>query len=144
MGDLLMPPWVKWVAMLGLMVASGLVVGIKVHSHDMDAMNTYKLQVSMAAQATQLKSRQTEQAQATITQQKDTQYAQDIASLRAYYTSRMQHANGSSNLPKVPNAPTSIDAIPADSLPFAEQCGETTQQLIDLQQWVKDEASAAQ
>lgn len=68
-------------------------------------------------------------------------YEQRMAALRAYYLGRMRASSG--EVSGVPTPPGSIDEIPADSLPLAEQCAETTQQLVTLQEWLKRVKQAA-
>lgn len=74
--------------------------------------------------------------------EKEDGYKTDLDKLRAFYTKRMRStagtpsANpGSGQVPGVPPAPRSIDEVPANCLSLAEQAGETTLMLIELQDW---------
>ena len=81
----------------------------------------------------------------TISMQKDADYAKNLDRLRAdYQRMRQQYAKraGSSGVPAIPEAPRSVDAIPADALPLAAECAETTLTLESLQSWVKEQEQA--
>ena len=62
-------------------------------------------------------------------------YETKLANIRIKYK-RLRDNATYITVPSVPNAPEYIDEIPADALPLAGQCAETTQQLKSLQEWV--------
>lgn len=77
-----------------------------------------------------------------ITEDMSNEYAKNLDRLRSdYQRLRQQYANGSGSgrVPAVPEATRSIDAIPADALPLAAECAETTLMLESLQGWVKEQ-----
>lgn len=76
-----------------------------------------------------------------ITKATEAKHENDLANLRKYYAERMRTSNGSCAMPGISKPPVSIDAVPSDALPIAEQCAETTLQLVNLQRWVKDTES---
>ncbi len=74
---------------------------------------------------------------------KDAEYAKNLDRLRAdYQRLRKQYASGSGGgaMPTLPEAPRNVDEVPADALPLAEQCAETTLMLEGLQEWVAEQA----
>lgn len=80
-----------------------------------------------------------------ITEDMSHEYAKNLDRLRAdYQRLRKQYADsaGSGAMPAVPEAARSVDAIPADALPLAAECAETTLMLESLQGWVKEQEQA--
>ena len=80
-----------------------------------------------------------------ITEDMNHEYAKNLDRLRAdYQRLRKQYASsaGGGAMPAIPEAPGSIDEIPSDALPLAEQCAETTLMLESLQGWVTEQAEA--
>lgn len=59
----------------------------------------------------------------------------NLVALRADYERRLRHARAG-QMPGLSQPPARIDAIPADALPLAGQCAETTLQLVQLQGWI--------
>ena len=82
----------------------------------------------------------------TISMQKDADYAKNLDRLRAdYQRLRQQYASqraAGGGVSALPEAPRSVDAIPADALPLAAECAETTLTLESLQSWVKEQEQA--
>lgn len=72
---------------------------------------------------------------------KDAEYAKSLDRLRAdYQRMRKQYTrSGGGAVSAVPVAATRVDEIPADALPLAEQCAETTLMLESLQGWVAEQ-----
>jgi len=67
-------------------------------------------------------------------------YQHDIAVIRAYFAKRVQHNPSSGSVPSLPVAPAGTnEGSPYTAL--IEQCVETTDQLVQLQNWVKSEES---
>lgn len=82
--------------------------------------------------------------QAEITRKSDESHSQAIDTLRKYYDSllRQRSTKERRSMSSIPSAPQSIDAIPTDALPLANQCAETTQQLEDLQRWIRSQSQS--
>lgn len=77
-----------------------------------------------------------------ITEDMSHEYAKNLDRLRAdYQRLRKQYAAsaGSGAMPAVPETARSVDAIPADALPLAAECAETTLMFETLQGWVKEQ-----
>lgn len=75
-----------------------------------------------------------------VTEEMSHEYAKNLDRLRAdYQRLRKQYASGAGGgaVSAVPEAARSVDAIPADALPLAAECAETTLMLESLQGWVK-------
>jgi hypothetical protein len=88
-----------------------------------------------------------EKAKATVAEQKRItervadDYETRLAALRADYERlhRLARARpAGSGVPALPDAAARADAIPADALPLAAQCAETTLTLVSLQEWLKE------
>ncbi len=74
-----------------------------------------------------------------VTEDMNHEYAKNLDRLRAdYQRLRKQYASGAGGgaVPAIPEAPRSVDEIPTDCLPLAEQAAETTLMLESLQGWV--------
>ena len=82
-----------------------------------------------------------------ITEDMSHEYAKNLDRLRAdYQRLRKQYAAsaGGSGVRAVSESPGSIDAIPADCLPLAEQAAETTLMLESLQAWALSNSTSNQ
>ena len=75
--------------------------------------------------------------QKKVTNDVSTDYEKRLNYLRDTYARLRDQRSGGGSMPPIPNAPRSVDEIPANGLPLAAQCAETTQQLVSLQEWVK-------
>lgn len=77
-----------------------------------------------------------------ITEDMSHEYAKNLDRLRAdYQRLRKQYASGAGGgaVPAIPEAPRSVDEVPADALPLAAECAETTLMLESLQGWVGEQ-----
>ncbi len=111
---------------------------------DQSAMDQYRAQVSLAQAQFEKKYIELKDKQLQITQNSEKKHEANISSVRSYYSKLLQQRSTSSGgeVPSIPSSPGSIDEIPTDALPLAGQCAETTQQLIDLQDWVSNQEEA--
>lgn len=108
-------------------------------------LNLFTDQVRELGKAQERKTAELIATAKTISMQKDADYAKSLDSLRAdYQRLRQQYAkrSGSGSVPAVPETARSVDAIPADALPLAAECAETTLTLESLQSWVKEQEQA--
>ena len=82
-------------------------------------------------------------SQKEVTRKADEQHGKDIATLRAIY-SRLREQSGSGTLPTVPKAPADAYGATAYYVSVAPElagrCAETTQQVINLQDWIKSQS----
>lgn len=96
--------------------------------------DAYKADVEAAAEEQKKHVEAVTAQQQQITQGVKNDYEKRLADLRAYYRLR---PNGSSVLPKLPNATSGTDAASSNDLPY--QCAITTEQLVTLQKWVNEQ-----
>ena len=70
-------------------------------------------------------------------------HEKNVSDIRSYYSDLMRNRASKTSyncsVPAATKAPTAIDEVSTDALPIAEQCSETTQQLVDMQEWIKDQ-----
>lgn len=138
------PAWGKYLAAGLLLLAVAAFTGFKVYTYEHDKLVTFQAQVQAQAANQAANAKRIEVQQQAVTDEQGTAYVQDIADLQRYYSNRLQQSKSSGgNVSAVPKPPTTINGIPTNCLPLAEQSAETTQQLIDLQNWVRNEASAS-
>lgn len=109
--------------------------------HGRKVLNEYIVQVSLQAGKQIQQTEEIVSRQRKITNEKDIAFQSRLNTLRTYYAKRLRDkasANGSSTVPEVPNSSTSVNAIPPYDV-LIGQCGETTLQLVFLQEWVKEQ-----
>jgi hypothetical protein len=107
-----------------------------------NAYESFRTEVSLRAkvQEEHVKSVVKEQERVTDETVKGWSAAMDV--VRADYAKRLRNA-GSGQMPGISKPPRSIDAIPADALPIAAECAETTLTLVTLQGWVRNQEKAS-
>ena len=99
-------------------------------------LEAFKAQTAAQGEIQRAKNAQIKAQQDQTAKEIGDAYARNIDALRAYYGRLLNRAR-SGGMPAPAEAPRSIDEVPSDALPLAAECAETTQQLIDLQDWVK-------
>lgn len=80
-----------------------------------------------------------------VTKEVSHEYKTRLDALRADYDSlRKRAANraGGGAVSITPVAPARVDEIPADAVPLAAECAETTLQLTELQSWIVQQKGA--
>lgn len=102
---------------------------------EVEAYATFRAEVAAEGEKARAHAEQVKQQHEEINREVSDAYAKNIDALRSFY-SRLQSRPGSGGMPRLPDPPARIDEIPADALPLAGLCAETTQQLIDLQDWL--------
>lgn len=119
----------------------------KGYSSQKEKFDAYKVEVASAAKAQEEATKRAIQAQEQINKRTEIKYEKDISTLRAVYD-RMRRTAGSSALPYGPDPatdPAQATAYYLDVAPeLATQCGETTQQLVSLQEWIADQSQVTQ
>lgn len=98
------------------------------------SLDEYRANVTAIANAQEVRNKQIVAEQQKITQETTDGWKAALDSVRASYRVRVNA--GPSVMPGISNTPAGIDGIPADALPLAGQCAETTLQLISLQHWI--------
>lgn len=126
----------QWKLIAIVVLAGLLAITVKLWRHEVEAYATFRAEVAAEGEKARAHAAQIERQHDQITEEVSNAYARNIDALRAFY-GRLQSRPGSSGMSGIPAAPARIDEIPADALPIAGQCAETTQQLIDLQEWLK-------
>jgi hypothetical protein len=97
----------------------------------------YKKSVEIAAKVQEAKVESIQKQQALVTKGIENEYNAKLALLRQYYANGVRQPN-TSNLPTISNATSGLDAVTAYNL-LAGQCSETTQQIVSLQQWLREQ-----
>ena len=132
---------------IGLCIVAAVVLGGVYFKgrHDVQVkFDQYKVQITAAAEAQQEKIKAEVKARQTITKKAEVTREKSRASIRSTYAAlRMRNATGGGTVPVVPDATRDPDGAAAHYVSvapeLAEQCAQTTQQLIELQEWVKDQ-----
>ena len=82
----------------------------------------------------------------TITKDTEKRYEDRLAVLRADYDrlrkQYTQRGAGGGQVSALPVPASRVDEIPADALPLAERCAETTLMLVELQEWTEQQHKA--
>ena len=92
----------------------------------------YKEKVLEDAKAQEQHNKDLEKQRGLENAKKDSDYANQLASIERMYNARI------SSMPKPSNTLVKVNGYTTDPV-FAELCANTTAQLIELQQWVKDQ-----
>ena len=115
----------------------------KGYSGEKERFDAYKVKVIAAAKAQEEETQRVMKEQERITKRTEAKYEKDISTLRAVYNRLRGSTSGSamSTIPDPATDPAQATAYYLDVAPeLANQCGETTQQLINLQEWVKEQS----
>jgi hypothetical protein len=119
----------------------GLVCGIFFagwHTRDRD-FTIYKNQVRIAAEKQQAETDAKIKEQELINENIKQTYEARLTSIHSFYSG--MHNNGSSAMSSDPNATITINGETHNLLLVTEQCAQTTEQLITLQEWVNQQVS---
>jgi hypothetical protein len=125
--------WTLGIGLIALII--GAVGGYGFESSRFDSFKE-KVQAAGDVQKAEVKAKEEESIQTT--KEINDAYQHDIAVIRAYFAKRVQHNPSSGSVPSLPVAPAGTnEGSPYTAL--IEQCVETTDQLVQLQNWVKSE-----
>lgn len=97
----------------------------------------YQIQVESIGKQAEEHTKAVVAEQKVITDKVSTDYENKIANIKQSYSNGLQHS-GSGSMSVIPNTTIRTDD-PTAILVLAEQCTETTQQLVSLQQWVNEQ-----
>jgi hypothetical protein len=97
--------------------------------------NEYKQEVSNAAKAQEAHVESIKKQQALVNKGIEDEYNAKLALLRQYYANGVRQPSAS-KLPNISNASSGVNDLTANAL---LACAETTQQLVSLQDWVKEQ-----
>ena len=102
----------------------------------------YKADVAAAVKAQQDKVNLITKQQNRITKKAEESYAKDVASIRSVYDG-LRKSNGVGSVSSVPDTTSNPAGATAHYVSIAPdlaiKCAETTQQLVDLQDWIKQQ-----
>jgi len=122
----------------GLVLISVLCFGYGRYEHNRYV--TFKAQVESIAKVQEAKIESIEKQQKLVTKGIEDEYNAKLSAIRNYYKSTSVYNNSSSS--KVPSnnaaTPSATDVIASYNL-LAGACAETTQQLVSLQDWVREQ-----
>ena len=104
------------------------------HSRDRD-FTIYKDQVRITAEKQIAETASIQKQHELVTKGIQDEYDAKLALIRQYYANGVRSNNGASTVPGISPAPKGADAVSTYNV-LAEQCTETTLQLIDLQKWM--------
>ena len=138
---------IRWIGGALLVLATIFSIYYKGRLDEREIFNRYKAEVKAAAAAQEAKTEQVIIQQERITKKAKERYAKDLASIRNTYQ-RLRGTTSGSSMPTAPDPaadPSQATAYYLDVAPeLATQCGETTQQLVSLQEWIADQSQVAQ
>jgi len=115
----------------------------KGYSGEKERFDAYKVKVIAAAKAQEEETQRVMKEQERITKRTEAKYEKDISNLRVVYNGLRKSTSSSavSVIPDPSKNPIEATSYYLDVAPeLANQCGETTQQLINLQEWVKEQS----
>lgn len=109
--------------------------GLGYGRYESNKYDEYKLEVATLAQKQINKNEAQAKQQALINKGISNEYQAKLSAIRAYYGG--MHNPSSSAMPSLSNPSAGINGSPADQL---LACAATTQQLVSLQEWVKEQS----
>ena len=104
------------------------------HMRDND-FTIYKDQVRIAAEKQIAETASIQKQHVLVTKGISDEYDAKLVLIRQYYANGVRNNNGSSTVPGISTTSKLSDAVSTYNV-LAEQCTETTLQLIDLQKWM--------
>ena len=104
------------------------------HMRDND-FTIYKDQVRIAAEKQIAETASIQKQHVLVTKGISDEYDAKLALIRQYYANGVRNNNGSSTVPGISTTSNLSNAAASYNV-LAEQCTETTLQLIDLQKWM--------
>lgn len=123
--------WLEWLGVAVVIFLAGALTG---YSHEKHAFDVYRVEVSATAEAQQRETQKTIQKHEKIAQETKSDYESRIAAIRRAY--RVPN-NGAGLMPTAAQASCGSNAGPSYAI-LAESCAETTQQLVSLQDFIKE------
>ena len=143
-----LPSWAwRWIGIGLVLVAAAGFGAVKMHAHDQLAYerlqgqySNFKADVAAKGFAQEQHTKTIVAAQQQKTKEVSSEYDKKLAGLRSYYSKRLRDATsaGSSVVPSLPITAAPVDATPA-YIELAGACAETTQQLVALQDWIRQQ-----
>ena len=140
--NFVLPFWWRWAA---IGVIGGL-LWVHGYTHGREAglerLYAFQGQVQALGEQAAIKAEKQVVKQKEITEKVSNDYQSKLAAVRKYYANklRVKPSPPSGQVSAVPNPSVSPDATPSDDQ-LAGACAETTQQLISLQNWIKQQVT---
>lgn len=103
--------------------------------HEKHVFDEYKATVNATAEAQKREAEKIDQRNQQKAKEIQSDYEKRIAAIRRAYSG--MHYAGPGSMPSTGKAANGIDARPTYDV-LAESCAETTQQLVELQQFIKE------
>jgi hypothetical protein len=122
------------IGIAGLLLFGAFATGWGLRNRD---FNDYKKEVANAAKAQEEKVKSIRSQQELVNKGIENEYNAKLALLRQYYANGVRQPS-SGAMPTITNATSGLDAITAYNL-LAGQCAATTQQIVSLQDWYKEQ-----
>lgn len=123
--------WLEWLGVAAVIFLAGALTG---YSHEKHAFDVYRAEVSATAEAQQRETQKTIQKHEKIAQETKSDYESRIAAIRRAY--RVPN-NGAGLMPTASQTSCGSNAGSSYAI-LAESCAETTQQLVSLQDFIKE------
>lgn len=122
--------------MVGINIYLGIALAIAIMfgGYEHYAFKQYRTEVEALGKQAEIKNKQIIQSQEIASKGIEDAYKSKINAIRADYDRMRNTSSGA--MPTFPNTAIRIDDQTANII-FAEQCAETTQQVISLQDWIK-------
>lgn len=118
---------------LNFYLTIALMVAIIFGGYEHYSYKQYKTEIEAMGKAQEAAIESTKKQQALATKGIEDAYKSKIDAIRANYD--RLHDTRSGSMPTIPNTTIRVDD-PTANIVFAEQCTETTQQLVSLQEWI--------
>ena len=135
---------IRWIGAALLVFAIVFSIYYKGRLDERKLFDAYKTEVKALAMAQQEKIETMKKVQSQITKKAEADHEKSLSNLRGIYsTLRVRQPANSCGLSEVPDSATKPAEAAAYYVSVAPElatgCAETTQQLIDLQDWIKDQ-----
>jgi hypothetical protein len=128
---------VAYAAIIGAVFCSGLFAGYKFENGRFTA---FKEQLAVEAAKQEAKTESVVKQNELITKGIRNEYEARIAALRQFYGSGVRLNASGGQVPAHALTAPRVDGFAADAI-LAGQCAETTQQLVSLQDWIKQQGN---
>lgn len=145
MFGIILSPAIRWAAGILLVLTTIFGIYYKGRLDEREISNRYKAEVKAVAMAQEHRVEQLKIIQSQITKKAEVTREKSTASIRSTYSAfRMRNAASGGPVPKIPDAAADPDGAAnyyiSVAPELAEQCAQTTQQLIELQDWIQDQS----
>ena len=122
--------------MIGINIYLGIALALAIMfgGYEHYSFKQYRTEVEALGKQAEIKNKQIIQSQEIATKGIENAYKSKIDAIHANYDRMRNSSSGS--MPTIPNTSIRFDDATANMV-LAEQCTQTTQQLISMQEWIK-------